>query len=152
MAFLAKIEDLATHAVTLIWHWPAHFSSLLFAYEAQGRLIKSHREAVEQQTREELSLPSSPQLKRRVVRIQPLAWTMYASDDTQAGAINPQEMADVQISDKVAAVPESTVDHGKEPDSSQQEVVVAPVSSKKQSLSDIFTIVIKLSSAAAPPA
>lgn len=50
-------------------------------------------------------------------------------------------MADAQISDKVAVAPESTVDHGKEPESSQQEVVVAPVSSKKQSLSDIFTIV-----------
>ena len=50
-------------------------------------------------------------------------------------------MADAQISDKVAVAPEPTVDHGKEPESSQQEVAVAPVSSKKQSLSDIFTIV-----------
>ncbi|ATY66419.1 Major facilitator superfamily transporter [Cordyceps militaris] len=47
-------------------------------------------------------------------------------------------MSDAHISEKVAVGPESQDGHDKEPESSQLEV--AAVSSKKQSLSDIFTI------------
>ncbi|KAM3536501.1 hypothetical protein MY4038_000336 [Beauveria bassiana] len=48
-------------------------------------------------------------------------------------------MTDAQISDNFAVAPASQEDVGKEPESSQQEVI-APVSRSKQSLSDIFTI------------
>ncbi|EGX93209.1 Major facilitator superfamily transporter [Cordyceps militaris CM01] len=47
-------------------------------------------------------------------------------------------MSDAHISEKVAVGPESQDGHDKEPETSQLEV--AAVSSKKQSLSDIFTI------------
>lgn len=49
-------------------------------------------------------------------------------------------MSDAQITEKVTAVPEVQSDHGKEPEPKFQEVA-SEVSAKKQSLSDIFTIV-----------